>query len=69
MSAGKGSRPRPLSVTKQEFNKRFDMIDWSDGRTKRVRCPQCKRDVTPYVRHEGEQWCPWCSIKIQREDE
>lgn len=26
---GKGSKPRPMSITKNEFNKRFDSIDWS----------------------------------------
>ena len=28
--AGKGSAPRPLSVSDEEFGKRFDAIDWSD---------------------------------------
>lgn len=27
--AGKGSAPRPLSVSDEEFGKRFDAIDWS----------------------------------------
>ena len=27
---GKGSAPRPLSVSEEEFGKRFDAIDWSD---------------------------------------
>ena len=31
--AGKGSAPRPLSVSDEEFGKRFDAIDWSDLRT------------------------------------
>ncbi len=26
---GKGSAPRPLSVSDEEFGKRFDAIDWS----------------------------------------
>ena len=30
---GKGSSPRPLSVSDEEFGKRFDAIDWSDART------------------------------------
>lgn len=28
--SGKGSAPRPLSVSDEEFGKRFDAIDWSD---------------------------------------
>jgi len=28
--SGKGSAPRPLSVSEEEFGKRFDAIDWSD---------------------------------------
>lgn len=28
--SGKGSVPRPLSVSDEEFGKRFDAIDWSD---------------------------------------
>ena len=27
---GKGSAPRPKSVSDEEFGKRFDAIDWSD---------------------------------------
>lgn len=27
---GKGPAPRPLSVSDEEFGKRFDAIDWSD---------------------------------------
>lgn len=30
--SGKGSAPRPLSVSDEEFGKRFDAIDWSDAR-------------------------------------
>lgn len=26
MSAGKGSKPRPLSVSREEYNKRWDKI-------------------------------------------
>ena len=29
--SGKGSAPRPLSVSDEEFGKRFDAIDWSVG--------------------------------------
>lgn len=28
--SGKGDSPRPLSVSDEEFGKRFDAIDWSD---------------------------------------
>ena len=38
---GKGSAPRPLSVSDEEFGKRFDAIDWSDSRT-----PQRDAEVT-----------------------
>ena len=27
---GKGSSPRPKSVSDEDFGKRFDAIDWSD---------------------------------------
>ncbi len=30
--SGKGSAPRPLSVSDEEFGKRFDAIDWSCDR-------------------------------------
>lgn len=29
---GKGDTPRPLSVSEEEFGKRFDAIDWSGHR-------------------------------------
>jgi hypothetical protein len=29
MSAGKGDKPRPLSISKKELDKRWDAIDWS----------------------------------------
>lgn len=30
---GKGSAPRPLSVSEEEFRENFDRIDWSAHRT------------------------------------
>lgn len=31
--SGKGDSPRPLSVSEEEFGKRFDAIDWSVTRS------------------------------------
>ena len=33
---GKGSAPRPLSVSEEEFGKRFDAIDWSAHSSKPI---------------------------------
>lgn len=32
MSAGKGDKPRPLSISKKELDERWDAIDWSKRR-------------------------------------
>jgi hypothetical protein len=30
--AGKGDTARPLSVSREQYNKNYDLIDWSDSR-------------------------------------
>lgn len=64
MSAGKGDDRRPCLVSDAEYERRHALAFGYDLVLKVVRCPKCGRDVTAYVRKHGEQWCPWCSIKL-----
>ena len=51
--AGKGSAPRPLSVSDEEFGKRFDAIDWSDRSPERGGHPMPAPGTPGYDRIVG----------------
>ena len=44
--SGKGDKPRPMSVPRDEFNKKWDKIDWTKNSNNKKQNTTVKKGVT-----------------------
>ena len=55
--AGKGSKPRPFSISKKEFDDRFDAINWKKKNDDYIQCEYCKCYYDKEVMKQHLDYC------------
>ncbi len=49
---GKGSKPRPMEIDREEYHNKFDAIDWSNSKPKKAKSSE---EDKRRVRNESKQ--------------